>query len=113
MGGRDPLELASEAFALIDGADPDRVVFPDSVSPLLQHWADLKPELVALGASDPDADVQAAAISLRSAGNALFDCLAGGLKPLRASELEDLIRSLPKRHAEALIAAERLLSQVA
>jgi hypothetical protein len=113
MGGRDPLDLASEAFALIDGADPDRVVIPDSVSRLLQHWADLKPELVALGASDPDPDVQAAAVSLRNAGNGLLDCLAQGLEPLRISELEDLIRSFPKRHAEALIAAERLLSQLA
>jgi hypothetical protein len=60
---------SSEAFALIEDADPRKLGFEDT-DPLLQQWAGLKPELVALGAADPDADVSAAAVGLRHAGNA-------------------------------------------
>jgi hypothetical protein len=112
MTERDRLDVASEAFALIEDADPRRLGFEDT-APLLQQWAGLKPELVALGAADPDADVSAAAVGLRHAGNALFDCLAAALKPLTPAELEDLRESVSRRHTDALEAAEELLRRVA
>jgi hypothetical protein len=94
MTERDRLDVASEAFALIEDADPRRLGFEDT-APLLQHWAGLKPELVALGAADPDADVSAAAVGLRACGQRPLRLPCSGAGPLTPRSLRICARAFP------------------
>lgn len=112
---RDPLQLASEIFSLIEDAAPERQTdLPTDVPRLVQRWTDdLKPPLVALGAADPDEDVRSAAVALRESGNAFFDLLVKGSKGMKVSDAEEFRSDLPTRHATAMVAAEALLRAVA
>jgi len=111
---RDPLQLASEIFSLIEDAAPERQTdLPADIPPLIRRWSDLKPPLVALGAADPSHSVRLAADALRKSGNAFFDLLAKGSKGMKPGDAEVFLSDLPNRHATAMAAADALLRAVA